>query len=123
MSHIHIRRTHHSTLAEAKKMADQVAAKLARDYELKSSWDGNTLCFNRSGVHGTLAVGARDFAIDVKLGLLMAAFKNPIQQAIETNLEKLIAQHEAKHDGKHEPAAKTAGKIADKPSAKKPGRT
>ncbi len=118
MSHIHIRRAHHATLAKAKKMADQVAAKLAHDYELKSSWDGNTLHFNRSGVHGTLAVGAKDFAIDVELGLLMAAFKNPIQQAIETNLEKLIAQHEAKH----EHAAKTAEKTADKPSAKKPGR-
>lgn len=115
MSHIHIRRSHHSTLAEAKKMADKVAAKLARDYDLKSSWEGNTLHFTRSGVNGSLAVGAREFAIDVKLGLLMAAFKTPIQQAIETNLEKLIGEHEARH----KPAA---AKTTDKPSAKKPGR-
>ncbi|MFN3629257.1 MAG: polyhydroxyalkanoic acid system family protein [Casimicrobiaceae bacterium] len=111
MSQIHIRRAHHSTLAEARKMADQVAATLAEDYELKSNWEGNTLHFNRSGVSGSLAVGAEDFAIDVKLGLLMAAFKKPIQQAIESNLEKLIAQHAAK---RMPAAAKSTGKVAAK---------
>jgi len=95
LSHIHIRRVHHSTLAEAKKIADRVAARLAQDYDLRSGWQGNTLHFSRSGVSGSLAVSAREFAIDVRLGLLMAAFKGPIQQAIESNLDKLLAPRES----------------------------
>jgi putative polyhydroxyalkanoate system protein len=90
VSHISIKRAHHTSVAEAKKVADKVAAKLEKDYQLKSSWAGDVLNFARSGVHGTLAVGTKEFKIDVKLGFLMAAFKGPIQGAIEDNLEKLL---------------------------------
>ncbi len=90
MSEISITRTHHSTLPEAKKVADKVAAKLGNDYQLQSSWAGDVLHFERSGVHGTLAVNAKEFKIHLKLGFLMAAFKGPIQKAIEENLEKML---------------------------------
>ncbi|MGL4232624.1 MAG: polyhydroxyalkanoic acid system family protein [Casimicrobium sp.] len=90
MSDISIKRAHNTTVTEAKKVADKVAAKLEKDYQLKSSWAGDVLNFARSGINGTLAVGAKDFKIDIKLGFLMAAFKGPIQNAIENNLEKLL---------------------------------
>ena len=90
MSEISIKRAHHSTLANAKKMAEKIAAKLEKDYQLKSSWAGDVLNFTRSGVNGTLAVSAKELKIDVKLGFLMAAFKGPIQDAMEKNLESLI---------------------------------
>ncbi len=90
MSDISLKRAHNTTIAEAKKVADKVAAKLAKDYDLKSSWAGDVLNFSRSGVNGSLAVGAKDFKIDIKLGFLMAAFKGPIQGAIEQNLDKMI---------------------------------
>ena len=32
-----------------------MAAKLAKEYDLRSSWDGDVLHFDRSGLHGTLA--------------------------------------------------------------------
>lgn len=95
MSDISIKRAHNTTVAEAKKIAEKVAAKLERDYQLKSSWSGDTLNFSRSGVNGTLAVGAKEFKIDAKLGFLMAAFKGPIQQAIEDNLSKLLDAQKA----------------------------
>ncbi len=90
MSDISIKRPHSVTLAEAKKVADKVAAKLEKEYQLKSSWAGDVLNFSRSGVSGTLAVSAKEFKIDVKLGFLMAAFKGPIQSAVEQNLDKLL---------------------------------
>lgn len=90
MSAISIKRVHNTTVAEAKKVADKVAAKLENDYQLKSSWAGDVLNFTRGGINGTLAVSAKDFKIDVKLGFLMAAFKGPIQGAIEENLEKML---------------------------------
>jgi putative polyhydroxyalkanoate system protein len=87
---ISIKRNHNTSVVEAKKVADKVAAKLESDYQLKSTWAGDVLNFTRSGVNGTLAVSAKDFKIDVKLGFLMAAFKGPIQNAIEQNLDKMI---------------------------------
>jgi putative polyhydroxyalkanoate system protein len=105
VSDISLKRAHNTSIAEARKVADKVAAKLAKDYDLKSSWAGDVLNFTRSGVNGSLAVGAKDFKIDIKLGFLMAAFKGPIQGAIEQNLDKMIA-----------PAA--AGKPAAKPASK-----
>ena len=90
MSEISIKRAHHSTLANAKKMAEKIAAKLEKDYQLKSSWIDDTLHFKRSGVNGTLGVSAKELKIDVKLGFLMAAFKGPIQDAMEKNLDSLI---------------------------------
>ena len=48
MSHISIKRAHHSTVADARKTADKVAAKLAKDYDLRSNWEGDVLHFDRS---------------------------------------------------------------------------
>ena len=107
MADISIKRAHHSTLADAKKMAEKIAAKLEEDYQLKSSWADDVLSFARSGVNGSLAVSAKDLKIDVKLGFLMAAFKGPIQDAIEKNLDSLI-----------KPAA--AEKAVEKTPTKKP---
>jgi putative polyhydroxyalkanoate system protein len=111
VSHISIKRTHHSSASEAKKVADKVAAKLEKDYQLKSSWAGDVLSFTRSGVQGTLAVTASEFHVDVKLGFLMVAFKSPIQNAIEENIDKLIKPAGSKPavvaKAEKKPAAKT----------------
>jgi putative polyhydroxyalkanoate system protein len=109
VSNISIKRAHHSSVADARKIADKVAAKLAKDYQLTSNWDGDTLHFSRSGVNGTLAVGAKEFSIDAKLGFLMAAFKAPIQAAIEENLTKLLSE---------KVAAKTTSKAVEKDTKK-----
>ena len=111
MSEISISRAHHSTVADAKKMAEKIAAKLEKDYQLKSRWADDALHFTRSGVNGTLAVSAKELKIDVKLGFLMAAFKGPIQGAIEKNLDSLI-----------KPTAKatTTSDDREKPATKKP---
>jgi putative polyhydroxyalkanoate system protein len=90
VSAISIKRTHAMSVADAKKIADKVATKLEKDYQLKANWVGDVLNFARSGVNGTLVVSSKDFKIDVKLGFLMAAFKDPIQGAIEENLDKML---------------------------------
>lgn len=106
MADISIKRAHHSTMADAKKMAEKIAAKLEKDYQLKSSWVGDVLNFTRSGVNGTLGVTAKELRIDVKLGFLMAAFKGPIGDAIEKNLDSLIKPPAAEGSAAKKPAAK-----------------
>lgn len=111
MAEFSIKRAHHSTLPNAKKMAEKIAAKLEKDYQLKSSWAEDVLNFTRSGLNGSLHVTAKELHIHVKLGFLMAAFKNPIHDAVEKNLDSLIkpAVHHAAKDVE-----------ADKVHAKKP---
>jgi len=110
VSHISIRREHHATLANAKKVADKVAAKLATEYDLRSNWEGDVLHFDRSGLHGTLAVTAKDMQVDVKLGFLMAAFKGPIQAAMEKQLDTLIKPPAKAPTSTTVPAKKTAAR-------------
>ena len=90
MTDISIKRAHHGSLADARKMADKVAVKLEKDYQLKSTWAGDVMNFARSGIKGTLHVTAKDLKIDIKLGFLAGAFKSTIQEAVEKNLDSLI---------------------------------
>ena len=108
MADISIKRAHHGTLADARKMADKVAVKLEKDYQLKSSWAGDVMNFTRSGVNGTLAISAKDLKIDIKLGFLAGAFKSTIADAVEKNLDALI-----------KPAKSEVTKAPAKPAVKK----
>ena len=111
MAEISIKRAHHGNLADARKMADKVAMKLEKDYQLKSTWAGDVMNFARSGVNGTLAITAMELKIDIKLGFLAGAFKNSIADAIEKNLDSLI-----------KPATLEVVKEAAKPAVKKSPR-
>jgi putative polyhydroxyalkanoate system protein len=91
MSDIHFVRQHSSTIAEAKKKVQQVANRLAEEYDLESEWEGNTLHFTRSGVDGHIAVTAKEVTLDVKLGFLLRAFKATFEHHIERNLDEAMA--------------------------------
>jgi putative polyhydroxyalkanoate system protein len=107
MADIKVVRKHRLTMAQAKKIAQKTADDLASEYDLKSEWQGNTLRFARSGVDGSMAVSASEIRLEVKLGMLLSAFKGKIEQHIEHRLDELLIAAST-------PATKTA-------SAKKSG--
>jgi putative polyhydroxyalkanoate system protein len=90
MADISIKRAHHTTIAEARKMAEKVAVKLEKDYQLKSTWAGEVMHFTRSGVNGALTITPKELHIDIKLGFLAGAFKGTIADGVEKNLDSLI---------------------------------
>lgn len=90
MADISIHRKHKLGLAKAKQVANKVAKDLEEKYELQSEWEGHTLAFNRSGVHGALVVSKDSIDCEVNLGFLFKAFKGPIQGEIEKQLDKLL---------------------------------
>ena len=112
MADISIKRAHHTTTAEARNMADKVAVKLEKDYQLKSTWAGEVMNFTRSGVNGALTITAKELHIDIKLGFLAGAFKGTIADAVEKNLDSLIKPVKAE-------VVKDAAKPAVKKTAKK----
>lgn len=88
MSEIHMKRAHAIGLSKARTAAGKVARDLEEAFGMKSEWQGNTLHFSRSGVHGTLSVTGKEVALDAKLGLLLTAIKPKLVAYIEKDFDK-----------------------------------
>lgn len=82
MSDILIRRTHGMTQAKARKAAEQIADELAAEFDMRHAWEGSTLTFARTGVHGSIVVGAKEVEVRAKLGFLLAFLRPKIEQEI-----------------------------------------
>lgn len=94
MSDIKLVRTHSMPIAKARALAEKAAASLAAEYDLSHEWHGNSLHFHRSGVDGQMHVTASEIQLDVKLGLLLRAFKGKLLQHIERELDQLLPAKE-----------------------------
>jgi putative polyhydroxyalkanoate system protein len=106
MADIHIVRKHSMPLKKAREAADGLAARLGEKFDLESEWDGDTLNFERSGVKGSLALAKTEVTIDVRLGLLLSAFKGSMEEQINEQLDQLFSSSAAA------PAKKAAKKKA-----------
>ncbi len=91
MADIDLRRVHGLGLAGARKAADAMAEKLGRKFDLKGTWDGDVLRFERPGVTGTLTVGPKELHLSVALGFLLKAMKGSIEQAVRQELDSVLA--------------------------------
>lgn len=115
---------HHSLpLAAARALVQKAADGLAEEYNLSSRWAGDTLHFNRTGVHGEMKVTPSEIQLEVTLGFLLKVFKANFVEHIEKSFETLLAKAHAAH----KPASKSkAGKgdgVRAKTSAKAAGKT
>jgi putative polyhydroxyalkanoate system protein len=90
MADIHIVRAHGMALKKARDAANDLAAKLQDKFDLTSEWEGDTLNFQRPGVTGSLAITKSEVVIDVRLGLLLSAFKGAMEEQIGEQLDKLF---------------------------------
>ena len=96
MAQIHIHRPHQLGLSGARKLAWQWAEQVEADFDMACTYaegdDADEVQFSRSGVSGTLTVGADHFELDAQLGFLLGAFKDRIEGEIVKNLDTLLAQ-------------------------------
>ncbi len=88
MSEIHLRRHHRIGLRKAKAAVDHIAEEMSDVFDIVSEWQGNTLKFSRSGVHGELKVTKDDVTLNARLGLLLSALKPRIEEQIAKNFDK-----------------------------------
>jgi len=82
MSQIDIRRAHALSLGEARGKVERIAAAIAERFDLECAWSGNTLHFQRSGVEGEIAVGAKAIQVRARLGFLLFAIRPSIEREI-----------------------------------------
>ncbi|MFT5590773.1 MAG: putative polyhydroxyalkanoate system protein [Bradyrhizobium sp.] len=91
MADISITQQHQLSRDNAIAAAQTVADKMASDYDVASAWNGDVLSFNRSGVVGTLAIGATDARLDITLGIMLKSFAPMIQEKVTRNMAKVFA--------------------------------
>jgi putative polyhydroxyalkanoate system protein len=107
-----VRRAHTLGLVHARKVAFQWAELAEKEFGMECTYEeGKTrdeVCFERSGVSGTLQVTAHSFHLEARLGFLLGAFKDRIENEIVKNLDELLAGESA--------PKKTAKKEANKKS-------
>ena len=87
MSQILIRRRHALTRGQARRVANAIAEELAAHYDVQASWTGDALHFKRTGLDGTLRLGSGEFTLNVRLGFVLAAFRDRISEAIRSRLD------------------------------------
>jgi putative polyhydroxyalkanoate system protein len=95
MADIDLQRAHNLGLKAAREAAERMAAQLARRFDLKGTWEGNVLRFERPGVTGSLALTDKDLRLSVALGFLLKAMKGSIERAVVEQLDELFDESRA----------------------------
>lgn len=91
MPKIDIRRPHQLSIAEARAVVDQVAARMHEKFGMDGRWQDDTLLFSRPGVSGSIAVGSDAIQVKAELGLMLTPLKGMIEQEIRRKLDEHFA--------------------------------
>ena len=91
MPKIDIRRPHQLSIAEARAVVDQVAARMHEKLGIDGQWQGDTLRFSRPGVSGTIAVSSDAIQVNAELSLMLSPLKGMVEQEIRRKLDEHFA--------------------------------
>ena len=94
MPDLNIERTHSLGLARARDIAErwreQAEAEWGMACECEPGEAEDVMRMARSGVSGSLTVSATRFDLQLKLGFLLGAYADKIEQKIRQNLDELL---------------------------------
>ena len=90
MADISIVQEHRLSADMARAAAQQVADKLAGDYQLACAWQGDVLTFGRSGVDGALTLQAQQAKMVIRLGFPMSAFSAAIKTKVAASMKQVF---------------------------------
>ena len=90
MADINLIQEHTLAPAQAREAAQQVADKLAEQFELACRWDGDVLRFERSGVNGSLTLLPNQARLQIALGFLYSAFSAQIEAKVAEKMRKVF---------------------------------
>ncbi|NBD95234.1 MAG: polyhydroxyalkanoic acid synthase [Gammaproteobacteria bacterium] len=86
---IDIRKPHSMELEDAQQVADELAADLADKFSVNYGWDGDTIVFERPGVHGEIDVDEESIHVRAKLAFLFTY----LQPAVEKEINRYLDEH------------------------------
>lgn len=90
MADIHIVQEHSLTPKKAREAAQKVADKMADEYDLACTWEGEVLHFERSGVSGSLTLDKKHAQMHLTLGFLFSAFASKIESKVTEDMQKVF---------------------------------
>jgi putative polyhydroxyalkanoate system protein len=97
MANIHLQQAHRLGLKKARVIAlawaESAEQKLSMACTYEEGDQFDCIRFKRSGAQGTMIVRADEFEIDVKLGMLLSAFKDRIEAEIMQTLQAIQRSH------------------------------
>jgi putative polyhydroxyalkanoate system protein len=88
MPGIDIQALHTMSREDAQQAADDLAQDLAGKFGIEYDWDDDTICFQRSGVSGTIKVDGDQIHIVAQLGLMLSLFKDRLESEIRRHLNE-----------------------------------
>lgn len=92
MSDIIFTRRHTLAPAKARALAQKITDDLAAEHHLNREWHGNTMHFERTGVHGLMHVGESQVRLEVNLGFLFKPLKTVLAGHIEREFDKYLPE-------------------------------
>ena len=91
MAVIDIVRRHSLDHDHAIEVANRLARTMAKEYHLRSEWNGDTLHCHRAGVHGEVTVRPTEIRVHLQLGFLLRPLKGRIEREIEDQLDEIVS--------------------------------
>ena len=90
MAEINIVQAHHLAPEQARAAAQQVADKLAEQFELACRWEGDVLRFGRSGVNGALTLHPNQAQLQIALGFPISLMAGQVEAKVSEKMRKLF---------------------------------
>ena len=90
MAKINIKRQHNLGREVARQRVEAVAKNLQDKLNAKWSWQGDSLCFERSGASGSVEVGDDFVEFHIKLGMLLSPLKGSIESTIRQQVDEAL---------------------------------
>lgn len=70
---------------------DELAEEMGSRYQLECKWESDDcISFKRSGAAGEINIDDKQLSLSMKLGMMLAAFKGPIERDIKNFITKNI---------------------------------
>ncbi|QCI14974.1 polyhydroxyalkanoic acid system protein [Pseudomonas putida] len=91
MTQISVERKHSLGRDAARAKAEALVDKLAREYDLKATWNGDRVDVARSGASGSVHIFDDSIRVDLKLGMMLSIMGSSIKSEIERALDKALA--------------------------------
>ncbi len=86
-----IHRSHNLGLEEARKRADRIADDLKEQYSVTTTWQGDSMHVEGSGLAGQLLVDEHHIELRLQLGFALKLMEGPIRSVIEKTIDEELA--------------------------------
>ena len=91
MPTIRIVRPHHLPHDEVRADVEELAAELKEKLRADFHWEGETLCFSRTGASGRIDVSKDSITVEIKLSVALSPLKARVEKTVTDYLDAKLA--------------------------------